>query len=742
MAYQAKRNDEPTSKERNRENNTQNIRNAADVAIATKNPYAAAAGGAVKAADKLTDGKSSEKLGDILDKATSRVPGGQALQDALNDLNESGLGDKVGQAARINNSANTQPNAFQQEGSKAPQEKTNQNTMARNPRSANNNDSEGEVEGKVEGNVVLKTVAITGLIFLFGILFLLIIIISVVTPYADFEDALGASYASGEETGSFTEFGAVTEEAKDFYERINDVKLEYARKGKTVEAVKIVAVYHIMASENNNFTYRNMTKAKIREIAASMFKGDEYDAAVFEKNLVNSFFKKQFPKYDDAKRESMAERVIKYIEDYYSFLGVTNYACPELGTCSYQIDGFYYPNSKGNTYLNRSIEFNNLKVRLMQTGTVGEHDYGGTYGKAMEGEDLIPFEEYVMGVTYFEIGDSVPDEAIKAQLIVARNFALARANYMGGWHKLQEESDEQWVLQMANSTADQGFCHPDLGCSAENPQWGQIYSGHKLTAWQKQPLATNSKLRTLATEVMGEVLVNEEGNIIYTTYNSTIQKKFISLANEGYDYKQILLEVYNNENKSNATGISKMSCTTAATSSCNQASSGPYTSWKQYEGPWINIQLGNSGKTIKNIGCAATSVSILIAKSNVPTTVELNPGTFVQTLNANGGFGSGSCLGCINWAAASSVAPSFKYAGSTSVSGYSKEEKLATLKNLINQGYYVAAEVKGNTGEHWVAIDSIQSDTVFMLDPGSTSTNLWKTYPWYNTSKFVYYKVV
>ena len=48
MAYQAKRNDEPTSKERNRENNAQNIRNAADVAIATKNPYAAAAGGALR----------------------------------------------------------------------------------------------------------------------------------------------------------------------------------------------------------------------------------------------------------------------------------------------------------------------------------------------------------------------------------------------------------------------------------------------------------------------------------------------------------------------------------------------------------------------------------------------------------------------------------------------------------------------------------------------------------------------
>ena len=71
MAYEARKNnsretsgnsimeDKKVQDERNTENNANNIRNAADVAIASKNPYGVAAGGAIKVADKLTKGKSS-----------------------------------------------------------------------------------------------------------------------------------------------------------------------------------------------------------------------------------------------------------------------------------------------------------------------------------------------------------------------------------------------------------------------------------------------------------------------------------------------------------------------------------------------------------------------------------------------------------------------------------------------------------------------------------------------------------
>ena len=64
MAYEANRSGDPElEKERNDANNANNIRNAADVAIASGNSYAAGAGLAVKGVDAVTGGKGSEIAG-------------------------------------------------------------------------------------------------------------------------------------------------------------------------------------------------------------------------------------------------------------------------------------------------------------------------------------------------------------------------------------------------------------------------------------------------------------------------------------------------------------------------------------------------------------------------------------------------------------------------------------------------------------------------------------------------------
>ena len=93
--------DRKAEDERSTQNNANNIRNAADVAIASKNPYAMAAGAAVKAADKITGGKSTEALGKGMTRANKMAPGGKKIQNASNKLNESGASDKIGTAARM-----------------------------------------------------------------------------------------------------------------------------------------------------------------------------------------------------------------------------------------------------------------------------------------------------------------------------------------------------------------------------------------------------------------------------------------------------------------------------------------------------------------------------------------------------------------------------------------------------------------------------------------------------------------
>ena len=89
--------------QRNAANNTETLRNAADVAIASKVPHAVAAGAAVKAADKLTGGAATDLAGKGLAKANQLAPGGKQLQNGINGINESGLGQKAGQAARLYN---------------------------------------------------------------------------------------------------------------------------------------------------------------------------------------------------------------------------------------------------------------------------------------------------------------------------------------------------------------------------------------------------------------------------------------------------------------------------------------------------------------------------------------------------------------------------------------------------------------------------------------------------------------
>ena len=215
-----------------------------------------------------------------------------------------------------------------------------------------------------------------------------------------------------------------------------------------------------------------------------------------------------------------------------------------------------------------------------------------------------------------------------------------------------------------------------------------------------------------------------------------------SLAKQGLNYKQILLQIYNGSSKNlNVSDVKKFSCNAANGSTCMY--SGEAKDWLQTDARWAGVQLGNSGANIGQIGCLVTSLAIQVRRSGVDTSSvggDFNPGTFVKALNKQNAFsGSGSLA---SWYAVTAVVPNFKYKGTRSVLGNTKQEKLQILSELLNKGYYVVAEVKGNTGQHWVAVESISGDTISMIDPGSNSTNMWSEYGSNNTSTFVYYEAV
>lgn len=165
---------------------------------------------------------------------------------------------------------------------------------------------------------------------------------------------------------------------------------------------------------------------------------------------------------------------------------------------------------------------------------------------------------------------------------------------------------------------------------------------------------------------------------------------------------------------------------------------GDFINWKQTDEAWKSTPIGTSGKTLGQIGCLATSISILIERSGAgKTIVPFTPQSFVQKMNENGGFDSN---GNLQYGAITKFIPSFSYVGRVSLKGKTKSEKYQLINKYQSSNYYLAVEVMGDTGQHWVAIIDTKGNKITIADPGSSATDLWSKYNWKNTSQFIYFK--
>lgn len=728
-------------KEQEKKSAQEGVQKAGKTAGAAVGAYFGGAAGA-KVGAKVGDAIGKSKIGQQLGKNLAKNP---LTRKALSKANDSGALDVANKATDIatrdpkggmggvGSAGNTAANAAGSGSDSVLDKKPSKpNFLGNSKEDSSENKNPGSFQGLLSGNIVVKAGVLS---FAAGILFIVVILMivaqgsGVITSY---DDAFGVSSATGGMTGD-VDYESSDPKAQAFFDRVADVKNSFQTQGKTFDPVYISAVYVVLNQHGAKLSYDDMSTAVITEIANAMFSGNSFSEETFKQNLINTIFPKYLSGEDSDTYEVMADEVFDYYDSYFSLIGATASNCASLGSCVYEIKGFYI---EGRGNVAKSMSITDLKVRLMQCGG----SYGsGTWGEPLEGEELVPFEQYILGVAYQEIGPGAPDEAIKAQMVAARSFALARPTSMGNsLGKKLEQENGQWILQMSSCVADQVYCNPNLGCSAMNDgeQYGTVRSGVDHGKKFKDPMPADHKMRTLANETMGEVLVNDQGYVISANYASKIQNKFSELAKQGLNYKQILLQVYGN-----AQDIDKMSCNTGSGSGCNSTgSTGPYAGWKQGDPAWSTITIGNTNSTIGGVGCLVTSVSMLIAKSGVAVNVDgdFNPGTFVKKLNQVGGFQGANFV----WGSVSDVAPNFKFVSKVYVSGQSQQQKLSTLQGLLDQGYYVVAEVKGNTGQHWVAIDGINGSTVLMMDPASQSTSMWQEYNWANTSQYAYFKVV
>lgn len=145
---------------------------------------------------------------------------------------------------------------------------------------------------------------------------------------------------------------------------------------------------------------------------------------------------------------------------------------------------------------------------------------------------------------------------------------------------------------------------------------------------------------------------------------------------------------------------------------------GEWATWKQKGEPWSNLRIGSSSKTIGDVGCLITSMSIQIARSGTRLTVDhFDPGVFMQ----HAGFTGAS----LNWNSWSSVAPNFKLINDIKVGG-TKLQKAQKVQSFIDQGCYVILGVRYSG--HYVAVDRVEGDKIYMFNPGSNDSEVFAKY--------------
>jgi len=253
---------------------------------------------------------------------------------------------------------------------------------------------------------------------------------------------------------------------------------------------------------------------------------DKYEENVKNKLLNEKPYKKMLEGVQDVEAEK--DRI------YNDMISIaSSVECPyestvaAVGTnCSYNVEG---------------EEISNLKVQLLNC-------------KSLEpiNEEPIDFEKYILGVVYQEVGESFPDETVKAKAIAARNYALTRGQVMEDPIGTIEDNGDSSVLYLRSCTTDQVYCNPDEGCWSDanggemnNAPDATVYSGSNASAkWSKGALSNESRLRTLVASTVGMVVVDQNDDIIVASYTSNDQNTWKSYANSGMDYYQILLKHY------------------------------------------------------------------------------------------------------------------------------------------------------------------------------------------------------
>lgn len=170
--------------------------------------------------------------------------------------------------------------------------------------------------------------------------------------------------------------------------------------------------------------------------------------------------------------------------------------------------------------------------------------------------ETVDFEKYALGVALAQMGEDAPDEAIKAQIIVARNFALTRNSTMCA------EDPENCFYGYNISTGKIRM----RACDLDQVYWDyekSIYTDESSGVKKYSPEATSEtgllwktsltgerrdEVLALAREVKGKVLLDNEDKVLKISSSLAAVNNIFSLAYEGKVYEEILASSYGSNN--------------------------------------------------------------------------------------------------------------------------------------------------------------------------------------------------
>ena len=362
----------------------------------------------------------------------------------------------------------------------------------------------------------------------------------------------------------------------------------------------------------------------------------------------------------------------------------------------------------------------------------------------------VPLEKYIGGVVLNEVGRGYNSEVLKAELVLVRSHLLAYAKEEGHYN-----SDENVIIiKQCEATLDYWDYGKDLYVSSTD---SSSFSNEPLEGFElsREAFTDNEKVvfETDAKAVACRFLTDVNGNIYdpslsESSLNAIYNQATTAEGTENGNYNALLLKNYPQ--------ASNVSSGEASFSSYFSGDVGEYSGWKQLcslGSPWCGVCMGSScpcsdGKCkrrINEIGCAVTSVAMLIAHSGLPTdnVPNFNPGSFVEALRKNGVLGDGG--GINNWDGMKKVVPGFVFKERVVTNG-----DISKVKAYADQGYYIVMEVKTHSNkdnkQHYVAVNNAASSAagwsdIYIWDPAQNITkmsNKKKGYSYRANKIFVY----